>query len=163
MTDQPLSAPETAAPPEESADALFRALGRLHERDRLALRLDFARLDHMDSPVTVQADSNMWAYGVIAASLLALWLAGWKVALGVVAIGFIAYYGFGRGHVRRRLQRRIESTAFANLSQWRELWRWGGIALVPRNGSPECVAPAGNWMALVRRLVAEDEGPSGGG
>jgi hypothetical protein len=139
-----------AAPPEDTAESLFRALGRLHADGALRLRLDFKRLDHIDCPVGIEADANRWAYAVLAATLLAFWFGGWKVALVIAALGILAYYTLGRNHVRRRLRRRVEDGALTNLDLWRKLWRWGGIALVPVGGGAECVAPDGNWMALVR-------------
>ncbi len=153
MTDQTSAVSvHSAAPPEDTAVDLFRALGQLHARGALTLRLDFKRLDHMDSPVGIEADANRWAYAVLAATLLVFWFGGWKAAAAVAVIGIIAYYTLGRRHVRRRLQRRVEVGALTNLETWRKLWRWGGVALVPADGSAACVAPEGNWMALVRSL-----------
>jgi hypothetical protein len=131
---------------------LFAALRRLHAEGRLGLGLDFKRLDHMDSPVSAQADSNIWAYATLAVTLLALWAGGWKAALAVAALGIAAYYSLGRIYVQRRLKRRVEDSALASLETWRALWRWGGIALLAQSGE-ECPAPEGNWMALVRRLA----------
>jgi len=146
-----------AEPPDDSAEALFRALRRLHAEGRLRLSLDFKRLDHMDSPVSVQADSNIWAYATLAVTLVALWVGGWTAALAVAVLGIAAYYSLGRVYVRRRLERRVEDSALASLETWRALWRWGGIALLPQSGE-ECRAPEGNWMALVRRLAGPEAG-----
>jgi len=136
---------------------LFAALRRLHAEGRLGLSLDFKRLDHMDSPVSVQADSNIWAYATLAVTLVALWVGGWTAALAVAVLGIAAYYSLGRVYVRRRLERRVEDSALASLETWRALWRWGGIALLPQSGE-ECRAPEGNWMALVRRLAGPEAG-----
>lgn len=141
----------TEAEHDQSAEALFRALGALVRRGEIALRLDFARLDHMDSPVAVQAEGNRWAYAIIAAALLALWRAGGLAALGVAVAGFLAYYVLGRRRLHRRLEQRVMEGALTSLALWRALWRWGGVALVAPGGKT-CAAPAGNWMALVRDL-----------
>jgi len=151
----------TAAPvPEESAVSLFRALVQHHAAGRIALSLDFRRLHHMDCPVAVEADSNIIAYATVALALLALWLGGWWAAGATLAAGAALYFTAGRNYVRRRIRRRIEEQALSSLALWQKLWRFGGIGLVPADGSDPCVAPAGNWMALVRRLGTSAPGNS---
>lgn len=134
-----------------SADELLRALAGLVGTGKVTVRLDFGRLNHMDSPVGVEADSNIWAYGVLAVTILAWWRGGWEIGLAVAVIGTIAYYTVGRAYVRRRLERRVTAAALGDLDTWRKLWRFGGVTLVPQGGEP-CVAPDGNWMALVRSM-----------
>ncbi|HUZ72078.1 MAG TPA: hypothetical protein VMU87_03770 [Stellaceae bacterium] len=144
---------DAAAPaPEESAVTLFRALVRHHAEGRIALSFDYARLHHMDCPVAVEADSNLFAYAVMALVLLALWRAGWWAAGATLAAGVALYFTAGRYYVRRRIRRRIEERALGSRDLWQRLWRFGGIGLLPADGSAPCVAPEGNWMALVRRL-----------
>ena len=141
-------APATA----ETAPELFRALRRLHQEGRIALSYDYARLHHMDCPVGVEADGNVIAYTVIGAVLLALWLAGWQAALGVLVLGTALYFTLGRRYVRGRIRRRVEERALESLDLWQRLWRFGGVGLVPKDDGTACVAPNGNWMALVRSL-----------
>ena len=145
--------PSAAPPAGEAASAsdLLRALAGLVEAGKVAVRLDFRRLNHMDSPVGVEADSNIWAYGVLALTILAWWRGGWEIGVAVAVIGTIAYYTVGRVYVRRRLDQRVTATALGDLDTWRKLWRFGGVMLVPQDGEP-CVAPDGNWMALVRSM-----------
>lgn len=138
--------------PEDTAVELFRTLQRFQAEGRVALRLDYKRLHHMDCPVSVEADSNIIAYGVVAATLVALWLGGWWAALATLAAGAAIYVTIGRRYVRGRIRRRTEEQALARLDLWQRLWRFGGIALVPKDGGADCVAPQGNWMALVRTL-----------
>ena len=147
------TAPPVAA---ETASELFRALKLLHEEGRVALSYDFARLHHMDCPVAVEADGNIIVYAMIAAVLLALWLAGWQVALGVLGLGAALYFTVGRRFVRGRIRRRVEEKALASLDLWQKLWRFGGVGLVPAGDGSACVAPGGNWMALVRSLRGAD-------
>ena len=61
---------------ESSADELFRDLRLLIERGDLRLELDLVRLDHIDSPVAVEADSNIWVYGLILVCVAAFWQGG---------------------------------------------------------------------------------------
>ena len=61
---------------ETSAEDLFRELRRLVASGALRLDLDLARLDHIDSPVAVEADSNIWVYGLIALCAVIFWRAG---------------------------------------------------------------------------------------
>jgi len=147
--------PAPPAPESETAAQLFQTLLRLREQGKVTLLLDFNRLNHMDSPVGVEADSNIWVYGGVAVSLLALWLGGAYWALGVAAAGIAAYYTAGRAYVRRRLGRRIEERAFGDLELWQKLWRWGGVSLVAAPGGETCDAPKGSWIALVRSLRAQ--------
>jgi hypothetical protein len=144
--------PAPPAPENETAAQLFRTLVQLHDQGKVSLHLDFGRLNHMDSPVGVEADSNIWAYGGVALALLAFWLGGTYWALGVAAAGIAIYYTIGRAYVRKRLGRRIEERAFRDIDLWQKLWRWGGVSLVPDSGGEACVAPKGNWLALVRGL-----------
>jgi hypothetical protein len=155
MDELPSSTPPAGAA--ASASDLLLALARLHEASKVAIKLDFKRLNHMDSPVGVEADSNLWAYAVLALTLLAWWRVGWEVALAIAVVGVVAYYTAGRAYVRRRLERRVVEKALGDLDTWRKLWRFGGVALVPRDGEP-CIAPEGNWMALVRSLDVTSPG-----
>jgi len=135
---------------DETAVELFRALRRLVTEGRVSLRCDFKRLQHMDCPVALEADSNIWAYAVLAAAIIALWRGGWWAALAVGAAGAALYFTVGLAYVRRRIRRRIDERALASLDVWQRLWRFGGVALVPAGGGETCAAPQGNWMALVR-------------
>jgi O-antigen/teichoic acid export membrane protein len=105
----------------------------------------------MDSPVASEADANLWAYGTVAAALVALWRGGWWAAGAAGVAGAVFYFTLGRLYVRRRLRRRIDERALQSLDLWQKLWRFGGIVLTTRGGET-CAAPEGNWMALVRNF-----------
>ncbi len=152
MTDVQDATPATA----ESATDLFRALQRLRDAGHVTLSYDFARLHHMDCPVAVEADGNRLAYAILALMLLALWLKGWEAAVATLVAGAVFYFSLGRRFVRGRIRRRVEEQALASLDLWQKLWRFGGIGLVTRDGGARCVAPDGNWMALVRQLRASE-------
>ena len=132
---------------------LLRALRRLIESGALSLELDMRRLDHIDSPVAVEADSNIWVYGAIPICALIFWRLGLWPGVAAVALALALYFTLGRAYVRRRLARRVHERALQESQLWRRLWRFGGVALVDAasGGGARCVAPEGNWMELVRR------------
>ena len=136
------------APREDTAPELFRVLQRLIADGRVELRLEFKRLNHMDSPVGSEADSNIFAYAVLAVALFMIWWRGW-IAAGITAlVGIVFYYSIGLAYVRKRVRRRVEQRALGELDVWQRLWRFGGVSLIA--GGETCTAPQGNWMALVR-------------
>jgi hypothetical protein len=127
---------------------LFKSLRALCEQGVLRIEIDPRRLDHIDSPLVVEADSNRWAYALLALTAIVWWQAGIEagVAAGIVSVA--VYYTAGRRYVTRRIEARLENTALQDLTIWRKLWRFGGVSLVV--GSRRCGAPDGNWMAFVR-------------
>src|SRR5579859_3949452 len=141
---------------DEASDVeLLRALRRLIAEGALTLELDMKRLDHIDSPVGVEADSNIWVYGAIPLCALVFWQLGLRPGLATVALAFVLYFTLGRRYVRRRLARRVRERALHESALWRRLWRFGGVALVDvAAGGTRCAAPEGNWMALVRARMA---------
>src|SRR5437899_4502449 len=137
---------------EASADDLFRDLRRLIERGELRLELDIERLDHIDSPVAVEADSNIWVYGLIVVCAVAFWQGGTRPGMAAIAISLVLYFTVARAYVRRRLRRRVHERALGDGELWRRLWRFGGVTLVGAR-DVRCAAPEANWMALVRSLA----------
>jgi hypothetical protein len=148
---------------EPSADDLFRELRALLARGTLRLELDVGRLDHMDSPVAVEADSNVWVYGSIAVCALVFWQGGTYPGLAAIAVSLVLYFTVARRYVRRRLIRRVHERALGDGEVWRRLWRFGGVTLVEEGreagDAGRCAAPQGNWMAMVRRLAAGAPAP----
>jgi hypothetical protein len=136
---------------EQSDIELLRGLRGLIESGTVRLDLDLRRLDHIDSPVAVEADSNIWVYGAMPVCALAFWQLGLWPGVGAVALALTLYFTLGRTYVRRRLARRVRQNALQDSALWRRLWRFGGVALVDAGTSDtRCVAPDGNWMELVR-------------
>ncbi|MBV9523935.1 MAG: hypothetical protein JO010_14135, partial [Alphaproteobacteria bacterium] len=66
--------PTTAV--EATPAELLRSLRRLVESGALRIELDLRRLDHMDSPVGVEADSNRWIYPAIILCGATFWFFG---------------------------------------------------------------------------------------
>jgi hypothetical protein len=143
---------ETESPiASDDAGVLFAALGRLACAGQISMRLDYKKLEQLDSPVGSEADGNIWVYGGIALAIAAWWFGGWQAAAVVAALGIAIYLTLGRAYIRRRIQRRVENQALTQLELWRRLWKFGGVTLVSPGGQ-DCAAPAGNWMALIRRI-----------
>lgn len=160
VTETPTAAAAQAAPAETATD-LLRDLCRLYTDGKLEIRLDYGRLKHMDSPVGVEADSNIWAYGVIVLMLAGGWFGGLIAGAAIFVLGTLAYFTIGRHYVHRRMEKRLETTALTDIGVWQKLWRFGGITLVafqPDVAEP-CAAPDGNWLAFVRALRAAQVPP----
>jgi hypothetical protein len=139
----------------ETAEALFSSLLRQRAAGRFSLRLDYGRLTHIDSPVGVEADGNLFAYGLLVVVGLAWWLGGWQWAVGLAALGTLVYFTLGRAYMHRRVKRRVETQALIDLGLWRKLWSFGGVTLIETGSGSEFAAPKDNWMALVRKLQTE--------
>jgi hypothetical protein len=146
---------------EASPADLLRVLRGLVENGKIRIELDFRRLDHMDSPVGVEADSNIWVYAALPLCALVFWQLGMWPGAAAVAVCLALYFTVGRAYVHRRLTRRIYEGALKDSDLWRKLWRFGGIALVSGEdgAAARCAAPEGNWMALVRTLASPVDAP----
>ncbi len=144
-----------------SAADLLRGLRGLVESGKIRIELDFGRLDHMDSPVGVEADSNIWVYVGLPICALVFWQLGLWPGIAAAAVFVGLYFTAGRSYVRRRLTRRVYEQVLQDSELWRKLWRFGGVTLAHGEGAAaaRCTAPDGNWMALVRSLAGSPEAP----
>lgn len=143
-----------AAMPARTDTELLRALRAALRAGRVELRLDPRRLDKEDSPVSVQAESTRWLYGLVVASGGAWWWGGHAAGLVAGAASVACWYMWVRPDVARRIRRRVEDAALDDATTWRRLWRHGGVALGVLGGGATCAAPEGNWMQFVRDLDA---------
>src|ERR1700710_3052287 len=89
---------------EASPAELMRLLRGLLGSGALRLELDFKRLDHLDCPVAVEADSNVWIYAGVALCAVAFWLGGVWIGAAAVAACLLPYVTAGRRYVHRRLR-----------------------------------------------------------
>src|SRR5690242_15938278 len=99
MTDA-LPAATTEPPADATPVDLLRALRGLVESGALRLELDLKRLDHMDSPVGVEADSNRWIYPAIVLCGALFWFVGLWAGLAASAACLALYLSLGRRFVR---------------------------------------------------------------
>ncbi len=147
----------TPAAETETAADLLRALNGFCLDGTIALRLDFRRLNQMDSPVAVEADSNIWIYGLLALVGVVYYFVGWQASLGVFIAGTVAYFTIGRRYVHQRVEKRVRETALTDTTVWQKLWRFGGVTLVTKTRA-DCAAPGGNWIGLVRTVRSGSTG-----
>jgi hypothetical protein len=121
---------------------------------RVTIGLDLRKLDDVDSPISVQAESTRWIYGLMAVAILAWWLGGAYAGIGAIAAGALIYATIARRQVERNIRRRFYSLAITDIGVWRKLWRLEGIALSFDSGSFDsggeaCASPDGNWQRFV--------------
>lgn len=131
---------------------LLSDLRALLEAGVVRLDIDAAKLNHMDSPVGVESESNRWFAILFAACAVATWFGGWIGGALALAASVALWFGFVRPDVYRRVERRVRANAVNDVQAWRKLWRFGGVRLVA--GEAICAAPDGNWMQFVRERRA---------
>jgi hypothetical protein len=150
------------APAQDSADELLASLRQLATAHEIEVRVEPGRLNHIDSPVAVEADGNIWAYGFLVAAVIAAWRWGLLAGGVTIGLGVVVYFTLGRAYVHRRIERRVRQDALQDLTKWRKVWRFSGLTLVApgRSGVAACASPEGNWMAFVRATLATRAPPS---
>ena len=136
--------------PSRSDADLLAVIQRLVASGAIELTLDFAHLDKTDSPVSVQAESTRWLYGLVALALAAAWWGGLAGFATASAIGVAIWFAWVRRDVARRIRLRVETRALLDVALWRRLWRFGGVRLAVRGGGAVCAAPGDNWMQYAR-------------
>ncbi len=121
---------------------------------RVMIGLDPRKLDDVDSPISIQAESTRWIYGLMAAALLVWWLGGATAGIGAIAAGALIYATIGRRQVERNIRRRFHSLAITDIGVWRKLWRFEGIALSLDSSREASASPDGNWQRYVLDNIA---------
>lgn len=115
--------------------------------------LDLGKLEHIDSPISVQADSNQWIYGLIIIIAAASWFGGLWWGVGTATAGAAAWFTIGRRWHRTRMERRFHESALHSMEQWKKLWRMPGVVLIDSKTGNECASPSGNWRAFVSAVT----------
>lgn len=116
---------------------------------RVTIGLDPRKLDDVDSPISIQAESTRWIYGLMAAALFVWWLGGASAGIGAIAAGALIYATIGRRQVERNIRRRFYGHGIRDIGTWRKLWRLEGITLSFDSGGEACASPDGNWQRFV--------------
>lgn len=134
---------------------LFAALVAAIGDGRVTVVLDYKRLFHVDSPICVEADRNLWLYGIALAAVAAGIGFGWRYGAGAVAVGTGLYMALGRRWVRRRMAARFHGTVMDDIAAFKRLWRLRGVTLGLARRPALCRSPDGDW----RRFVLEHLAP----
>ena len=116
---------------------------------RVTVGLDYRRLNHVDSPICVEADSNRWIYGIMAATLGAGFGIAWHVGLAAMALGVVLYFALGRGWIRRRMAARFHGAVLDDITAFKKLWRLHGVTLASAFRATLCRSPNGDWRRFV--------------
>ncbi|MDH3241869.1 MAG: hypothetical protein OEO83_14525 [Alphaproteobacteria bacterium] len=135
---------------------LFAALKLAIAAGRVSVRFDYKRLNHQDSPLCVEADSNRWIYGIMAATLAAGFLVVWWAGVAALIIGVALYWGIGRNWVRRRMEGRFHNRILEDIGLFKKLWRIHGVTLALTSRPVLCHSPGGNWRRFVMQNLAGD-------
>ena len=123
---------------------------------RVTVVLDYKRLNHGDSPICVEADSNRWIYGIMAATLGAGFGIAWPAGLAAMALGLVLYFTLGRGWIRRRMAARFHGAALDDIAAFKKLWRLHGVTLAPASRATLCRSPNGDWRRFVLVNLVRD-------
>ena len=128
---------------------LFALLKEAITTGRATVGLDYGRLNHVDSPICVEADSNRWTYGIMAATLGAGFGLAWHAGLAALAVGVVAYFALGRGWIRRRMTARFHGQALDDIAVFKKLWRLNGVTIALVSRASLCRSPDGDWRRFV--------------
>jgi hypothetical protein len=136
---------------------LLAELRTLLDRGAARLDVDPAKLNHMDSPVGVQAESTRWFAILFVACAAAFWFGGWIAGAAVLGTSVVLWFAWVRPATHRRVEQRVRLNTVNDVQSWRQLWRFGGLKLSA--DSAICTAPDGNWMQFVRDRMAREVHP----
>ena len=128
---------------------LFALLKEAITTGRATVGLDYGRLNHVDSPICVEADANRWIYGIMAATLGAGFGLAWHAGLAALAVGVVAYFALGRGWIRRRMTARFHGQALDDIAIFKKLWRLNGVTIALVSRASLCRSPDGDWRRFV--------------
>lgn len=128
---------------------LLDMLETAHREGGITIVIEPRRLDHMDSPIAVDADSSRWLYGLIVAAGLIWWWAGTFYGVAALIAATIIYGTIGRNMVERRLRQRFFDIGIKDIIIWRQLWRLKGITMKHPASGAVCASPDGNWQRFV--------------
>ena len=139
----------------DEATEQLNQLKQLLAEGKLSLKIDQKRLTHMDSPVVCDPDSTRWLYALAVIAAVVWWRLGTTYGLVAVAVAGLIYATLARTYVKRRLERRVQEKALSDPTIWGKLWRFGGVALVAKEGGEAtlCTAPKDNWVTFMQRAA----------
>jgi hypothetical protein len=127
------------------------ALRQAYDDGRLQVELDYGKLDHLDSPINVQAEKAWWIFGGLFGGIGLGYFFDWHYGVGFAAVIAALYVTLGKRIINRRMRARLRSMALEDIAVWRKLWRIRGVTLAV--GEARCVAPDGNWVRFAMSQV----------
>ena len=127
------------------------ALCQALDDGRLQIEMSFAKLDHVDSPVNVQAEKIWWVYGALFGGLALGWFVEWHAGVIFAVAVAVAYFFVGRRLILGRMRKRLRSPVMEDMALWRKQWRLPGLALVV--GEARCKSPDGSWIRFAMAHV----------
>jgi hypothetical protein len=137
----------------EDAEYL-KLLRTLIESGAVTVSLDLKKLEHVDSPISMEADSNRWIYALIVIVGGAAWLGGLWPAVGAAAAGAVAWFIIGKPWHSRRMEQRFHKEALHDAETFKKLWRMTGVVMTASGSGANCASPNGNWRAFVNAVTA---------
>jgi hypothetical protein len=137
---------------------LLKALSSAIDDGRVYAALELKRLDTMDSPISVQADSGRFIYGGMGGIGAAFFLGDWIWAAGTLVLGTATYFAFGRPWIRRRMEARFYDEALADTERFKKLWNLRGVTLRYGMVGATCASPDGDWRRFVLDQLMGDSG-----
>jgi hypothetical protein len=120
------------------------ALRQALDDGRLKIELGFSKLDHVDSPVFVQAEKVWWVYAALFGGVALGWFVEWHAGVAFAVAVFALYFIVGRRIILGRIQKRMRHQIMEDIALWRKQWRLKGLTLVA--GDARCESPDGSWI-----------------
>lgn len=147
----------TAKPDLDSDLDHLKVLRKLVGAQWVAMELNAAILNRVDSPLSLLAEDTRWIVLGLIGGGGALIFVGWPLAIGICVLVLVTYFFIGRRRATDALHKRALG-ALDDSAEWRKLWRYGGVTLnaSPAIGVSACAAPDGNWMKFVREILEKE-------
>ncbi len=139
----------------------YRLIQAAYVANRIDFKIDLSRLAKVGSPVysvqTALAPTLLIMLACMAVLVGALLgYLSFLTAVVTMVAAVIAQVFLVRSWVIYRVQRRTMTALLTQLSYWKSLWRFGGIAInLSQAPTVRCVAPTGDWCAFVMAHLAD--------
>lgn len=135
------------------------ALRQALDDGRLKIEMAFSKLDHVDSPVFVQAEKVWWVYAALFGGVALGWFVEWHIGVAFAVSVFALYFIVGRRIILARMQTRMRKQIMEDIALWRKQWRLKGLTLVV--GEARCESPDGSWIRFAMANITGETPASG--
>ena len=120
----------------------------------LQIEMVFSNLDHVDSPVFVQAEKSWWIYVALFGGLALGWFVEWHAGVAFAVAVFALYFLVGRRIILARIHRRMRSLIMKDIVLWRKQWRLKGLVLVADGA--RCESPNDSWIRFAMTHITRE-------